>query len=273
MNYSIENLYNVYLNTISEYNLSPLAVDGGYIGEPTKDKFDELVECVNGLNKDSIFLDVGTGMGIAPRFINNLGIITYTLDNPYSGGDGLQNASLAGIKCLQCDILSDSIPLPDNSVDCILFADVIEHLVHSPKFALIEFMRILKPGGIVVATTPNALRISVRIKALLGYSNWPYIGDYFEHIYHGGHHHEYTVDEFSYVFQQTGFRIEKFILSGTVTSVKIDLLSKIQSRSRAGKLSVAKTHPLITLGKLPIFILEQLFKSLRPQMLLVARKS
>lgn len=263
----------LYAETIAEYNVSPLAVEDKHYCEPNEEKLAELVECAKYLpSKNATFLDVGTGMGIAPRFFRKIGCRTITVDNPLSGGRGMENAIAADIKGIACDILDKSLPLEDESVDCVLFGDVIEHLVHSPKYALKEFQRVLKPGGVCVATTPNALRASVRIKVFLGYSNWPHITDYFDAGYHGGHHHEYTIEEFKAVFAMSGFEVVKFILGGSVTSVSVGALSDLQSRSRPGSGRPSSTHPLIALGKIPVFVLERVFPSLRPQMLLVAQK-
>jgi len=46
--------------------------------------------------------------------------------------------------------------LPGNEFDTILFLEVIEHVDEPTRF-LKEFMRILKPGGSLIISTPNAL--------------------------------------------------------------------------------------------------------------------
>ncbi|PIN96077.1 hypothetical protein COU39_02655 [Candidatus Micrarchaeota archaeon CG10_big_fil_rev_8_21_14_0_10_60_32] len=46
-------------------------------------------------------------------------------------------------------------PFPPNSFDCITFLEVIEH-VDNPAGYLRAFHRMLKPGGILVISTPNA---------------------------------------------------------------------------------------------------------------------
>jgi len=45
------------------------------------------------------------------------------------------------------------IPSEDNSVDCILCTDVLEHL-EEPEKAIAESMRVLKDGGYVIYTVP-----------------------------------------------------------------------------------------------------------------------
>lgn len=266
-------LKNLYTKIISEYNTSLMAKEEGFVHHYSDDKLNEIKICANYLKEtNSIFLDIGTGSGIAPRLFSSLGYRTITLDNPISGGNALKNISQFPVEIISCDILGQSIPLNDGSIDCILFADVIEHLLHSPRFPLQEFLRILKPGGAVIATTPNSMRISVRLKVLLGFSNWPSLQDFYFESYHGGHHHEYTKDEFIFAFEQSGFHVTKFELSGTAASVQVPSLKDLQTKSRAGKNSSNKSHPLVTMAKLPIFLLEKLFPTLRPQMLLVAIK-
>lgn len=46
-----------------------------------------------------------------------------------------------------------NIPLPDESVDCVVAGELIEHLEY-PKKAIAEWLRILKPGGHLSISTP-----------------------------------------------------------------------------------------------------------------------
>lgn len=45
--------------------------------------------------------------------------------------------------------------LPDDSVDVILFSEVIEHLAFNPLTLWRTLYRLLRPGGMIVVTTPN----------------------------------------------------------------------------------------------------------------------
>src|SRR5262249_9554145 len=53
----------------------------------------------------------------------------------------------------------DEFPYPDGTFDVVLFAEMIEHLAVNPVWALSEIHRVLKPGGHLIVTTPNALSI------------------------------------------------------------------------------------------------------------------
>ena len=59
------------------------------------------------------------------------------------------------------------VPLPDNSVDCIVLMEVVEHL-YSLKTVMLECYRILKPNGICYVTTNN---ISDRLALLRLFCN------------------------------------------------------------------------------------------------------
>jgi len=50
--------------------------------------------------------------------------------------------------------LDDSIPLPESSMDCVVMLALLEH-VADPGTLVREAARVLKPGGVLVATTPT----------------------------------------------------------------------------------------------------------------------
>jgi SAM-dependent methyltransferase len=72
-----------------------------------------------------------------------------------------------------CDIQMDlnlekvTIPIPDNSQDIIIATEVFEHLLW-PQSILDECRRILKPGGTILISVPNAVSLTYRIKWLMG---------------------------------------------------------------------------------------------------------
>jgi 2-polyprenyl-3-methyl-5-hydroxy-6-metoxy-1,4-benzoquinol methylase len=59
----------------------------------------------------------------------------------------------ANVVWLQTD-LNNAIPVPDHSFNFLISTEVIEHL-ENPRATFREFYRLLRPGGILIVTTPN----------------------------------------------------------------------------------------------------------------------
>lgn len=62
--------------------------------------------------------------------------------------------------------LLKGLPYPDASFDVVTLVEVIEHL-ENHRAALSELARVLKPGGILILTTPNVMRIKSRLHFFL----------------------------------------------------------------------------------------------------------
>ena len=57
-----------------------------------------------------------------------------------------------GFSCTQA--IGESLPLKDNTFDCVLMSEVIEHL-EAPQISIREAARVLRPDGRLLVTTPN----------------------------------------------------------------------------------------------------------------------
>ena len=64
----------------------------------------------------------------------------------------------------------DLAPLTGEPFDAVLFVDVLEHLLE-PRAALVRYLALVKPGGLVVASIPNVAHVWV-IANLLA-ARWP----------------------------------------------------------------------------------------------------
>jgi 2-polyprenyl-3-methyl-5-hydroxy-6-metoxy-1,4-benzoquinol methylase len=71
-----------------------------------------------------------------------------------------------------CGFFDRDLELPLNRFDCIIFNDVLEHLV-DPFDALLYCKKFLKPQGVLVASIPN-VRYFDNIWNLLVNKNWEY---------------------------------------------------------------------------------------------------
>jgi SAM-dependent methyltransferase len=61
-----------------------------------------------------------------------------------------------------------SFPFNDQQMDVVVFGEVLEHMTNDPMHAMREISRVLKPGGQLVLTTPNAARIENVVALLEG---------------------------------------------------------------------------------------------------------
>ena len=113
--------------------------------------------------------------------------------------------------------LSHTLPYADSSFDYITCIEGLEH-IENPHQAVREFGRILRPGGQVILSIPNALNIEERFKSLLyGYTSHfkplsreylNSLGDEFasaEEI--ALHINPIVYPELRYIFEKNGFEI------------------------------------------------------------------
>jgi SAM-dependent methyltransferase len=102
-----------------------------------------------------------------------------------------------------CNIESDTWPFDDSSISNVILGAIIEHLF-DPLAALKEARRVLEPDGFLIISTPNAVRLSVRLKTLLGMN--PYDGFPYESKYNR-HNHEWTRKELIDILDVAGFAV------------------------------------------------------------------
>lgn len=89
--------------------------------------------------------------------------------------------------------------------DAVVLGEVIEHLYTSPTFVLRYLHSILAPAGILVIQTPNAARLTNRLKVVAGRNALALIR---EDDTNPGHFREYTEAELEGYARATGFEVE-----------------------------------------------------------------
>lgn len=115
-------------------------------------------------------LDVAAGSGIASEALGHAGWTVSALDLSESL---IQQVRARGIDDAQVHkIGSGPLPFSNDTFDGVFAGEIIEHLVDTRAFVL-DITRVLKPGGVVVLTTPNLASLENRARLLLGiYPIW-----------------------------------------------------------------------------------------------------
>jgi len=126
-------------------------------------------------------LDIGGGSLPYPLVLQALGMEVTIVDdfkdryiNRY-GAIELVNAihRTHDVNIIEGDALELNLPLEDNSINRVTCFEVIEHFHHSPKRLFEDIVMVLKPGGFFILSTPNAVSIVKRIRALFCRTNYP----------------------------------------------------------------------------------------------------
>jgi SAM-dependent methyltransferase len=94
-------------------------------------------------------LDVGCGTGWIGRHLTNYTGVDGSPDAVRQAQDLGRNVQLADV--------DEPLPFPDRSFDGVILKDLLEH-VSDPVNVVAETLRVLRPGGTVFASSPDAQR-------------------------------------------------------------------------------------------------------------------
>ena len=127
----------------------------------TNDKAFELITAR--LESGSRILDLGAGRGHLARRIGSW------LEARGEGGLLAADISQEGFEATEVPFrrlnFNEPLPFDDQCFDVIYTIEVMEHL-HRPYDLLKECFRVLKPGGWLIASTPNILNLQSRFRFL-----------------------------------------------------------------------------------------------------------
>lgn len=126
-----------------------------------------------------------------------------------SGERGVFQDLLAksGVKNMIWNLEETPYPLPDEYFDAALLTEVLEHLREYPARSLAEVRRILKPGGRLYLTTPNAAYVMNRLRLLGGRTVYTSLDDWIAGLPHARHAREYTFSEVRRLLDHVGFEV------------------------------------------------------------------
>jgi 2-polyprenyl-3-methyl-5-hydroxy-6-metoxy-1,4-benzoquinol methylase len=182
-----------------------------YLGA-VADAADEIRAARGGESDPLEFLDIGLSMGVMGSACSVMGMQVTGVDDQRNAKHPLFMAirDKFGIAYADYDALTDELPFDDESFDIVNSNDLIEHIHGSPKRMLSECLRVLRPDGRLIVTTPNLSSLYNRVMLLAGGSVHHSIAGWF----HGpewlrprftGHVREYTAPELRYMLRESGF--------------------------------------------------------------------
>jgi SAM-dependent methyltransferase len=115
-------------------------------------------------------------VGAPRRRVLDLGCRDGALTQAYAGGneivgvdadrEALAEAQKLGIETHWAD-LDEPLGFEDANFDVVVAGELLEHL-RDPKRVVADVRRVLRPGGVFVASVPNAYRLKNRIRFALG---------------------------------------------------------------------------------------------------------
>jgi len=148
-------------------------------------------------------LDVASGWGILYPVLREFAkdMMPYCIAELKLGETVYDGERIASCD-FECD--KDILKFPDSTFGVVLFCDCLEHLIVDPVWTLLEFNRVLRPGGHLVIATPNAAA-AFRILNILKGSNPATESEFKPTAIYQRHNREWTLDEVVRVLECVGF--------------------------------------------------------------------
>lgn len=143
-------------------------------------------------------LELGSDKPFISHFIRRLNqqaaVHTVSIDIPFSP-----------YPITRIDIEADPFPFEPGSMSDVLFTEVLEHLFRDPAWTFFQINRVLRPGGQLFLTTPNACGYDVLVNLL--HQVPPNGRNQFYEAIESGHPHLWTAAECREILEAHGFTV------------------------------------------------------------------
>jgi SAM-dependent methyltransferase len=192
----------------------------------------------------SIIIDVAAAPFVTSSLLARRGHDVSALDIAPERFTGLCN--YLEVNVLKCDIELEQFPLEDNRADIVLLFETFEHLRIDPIFTFSEIVRILRPGGVMLLSTPNLKSLKGLYNYLLRNLSYSCAGNIFEEYSklgkygHMGHVREYTRRELVDFARHFRMRCERVIYRGTYEQAVMNALGFALPRLRPFQMLVLR---------------------------------
>jgi SAM-dependent methyltransferase len=130
-----------------------------------------------------------------------------------------------------CDIVREPLPFPDANFLVVTFSEVLEHLpVERLTFVLSELGRVVRPGGLLLMSSPNQASLENRLRLLKGKSilDVPNELDSAKGIF--GHIRLYTTSEMEAAMSKLGFFLERSLTESNAAGYRGSSAKSFRSR-------------------------------------------
>jgi SAM-dependent methyltransferase len=117
---------------------------------------------VDAIGRGKRVLDLGCRSGALTRhFLEGNSVVGLDVD-----AAALEKARALGIEPVQANV-EEPLPFEGESFDAVVAGELFEHL-RFPDDVVAEIRRVLRPGGVLVGSVPNAFRVQSRLRFLRG---------------------------------------------------------------------------------------------------------
>lgn len=158
-------------------------------------------------------LDLGAGACDKTAVLSLMGFDASACDDlrdPWHLAEGNRGRILAFAREVGIDFrLSEGpdLPFERETFDVAMALNVLEHLHESPRNLLHRLLELVRPGGLLLVTVPNAVNVRKRIAVLRGRTNLPPFDDFFwGSTPWRGHVREYVKDDLVRLVRHMGLQ-------------------------------------------------------------------
>jgi SAM-dependent methyltransferase len=155
--------------------------------------------------------DLGGGIGLFSPSCAALGMQAWLVDDfcdPVSRAFGLDEIGVhrsLGVRVVETPVLAWGETFDDESLDVVTCFDSLDRWHHSPRPVFAEAYRVLKPGGSLLISGPNAVGLHKRLGMALGHSSGSRFEDWFYHDQFRGCVREPVLADLERLVREFGF--------------------------------------------------------------------